>query len=71
MTWDGGVSPMLDAYSTPQYDDGLGQFVTSTRERERIAKENLLTPCGDKVGGARSEYRLTGRLTFDLKNDAA
>lgn len=66
VTWDGGQSPMLDAYSTPKYDDGLGTYVSSTRERESIAKRHGLTPCGDKVGGARQTHELTGHLTFEV-----
>lgn len=71
VVWDGSKFPMVDAYSTPQYDDGLGKWVSSTRERERIAREHGLTPCGDPVGGARQVHRLDGRLTFDGRKPAA
>ena len=68
VTWDRPDSmPALDSYSTPRYDDGLGTFVSSTREREQIAKRHGLTPCGDKVGGARPDHTLSGRITIDPK----
>ncbi len=56
--------PKTDVLGAPTFSIALGREVTSTRERDKIAKRNGFVPCGDAVGGARNESHLNlGRAT--------
>jgi hypothetical protein len=56
--------PKTDVLGAPAFSIALGREVTSTRERDRIAKANGFVPCGDPVGGSRNEdHRNLGKAT--------
>lgn len=56
------TAPRTDVYGAEQYCDVQDLTYTSRREYERKMKAGGWEPCGDKVGGARSEYGLKGTL---------
>jgi hypothetical protein len=56
--------PKTDVLGAPTFSVALGKEVTSSRERDRIAKQGGFIPCGDAIGGARNESHLNlGRAT--------
>ncbi len=56
------AAPRTDVYGSEQYCEVNDVRFTSRREYESKMKSEGWEPCGDKVGGARSEYGLKGTI---------
>jgi putative FmdB family regulatory protein len=56
------TAPQTDVFGSEQYCDVNDIKYTSRREYESKMRQHGWEPCGDKKGGARSEYGLKGTL---------
>lgn len=56
------TAPRTDVYGSEQHCEVNGVSFTSRSEYEKKMKRHGWEPCGDKVGGARSEYGLKGTI---------
>lgn len=64
VTWEHGQAPSTDLHE-PRYSEAAGRAFRSTRERERYLRDPRnnrwgvsYEPCGDKVGGARTDLSI-------------
>ena len=60
VTWEAGRPPKTDVYGSPQWNEGVGDYVRSTRDAEKKMADEGFYPAGDPVGGARSDHRIKG-----------
>lgn len=64
VTWEHGIPPKTDLHE-PRYSEAAGRSFRSTREKERWMRDPTKNawgisyePCGDKVGGARTDLSI-------------